>query len=40
MGKLDKLIARFLPPPHPRPIVKSYVIEQVLEHLKERGKLK
>jgi hypothetical protein len=26
--------------PHPKPIVKSYVIEQVLDHLKEKGKLK
>lgn len=26
--------------PHPRPIVKSYVIDQILEHLKERGQLK
>ena len=26
--------------PHPKPIVKSYVIDQVLEHLKEKGKLK
>ncbi|TKC00398.1 type II toxin-antitoxin system HicA family toxin [Pedobacter cryophilus] len=26
--------------PHPKPIVKSYVIEQVLDHLKEKGKIK
>lgn len=26
--------------PHPKPIVKSYVIDQVLDHLKEKGKLK
>ncbi len=26
--------------PHPRPIVKEYVIDQVIEHLKEKGKLK
>jgi len=26
--------------PHPRPIVKSYVIDQILEHLKEKGQLK
>jgi hypothetical protein len=26
--------------PHPRPIVKTYVIEQVIAHLKEKGKLK
>jgi hypothetical protein len=25
---------------HPRPIVKSYVIDQILEHLKEKGQLK
>ncbi|WP_231427646.1 MULTISPECIES: type II toxin-antitoxin system HicA family toxin [Pedobacter] len=25
--------------PHPKPIVKSYVIDQVLEYLKEKGKL-
>lgn len=25
--------------PHPKPIVKYYVIEQVLEYLKEKGKL-
>jgi hypothetical protein len=26
--------------PHPRLIVKSYVIDQVLDHLKEKGQLK
>jgi hypothetical protein len=26
--------------PHPRPIVKSYVIDQILNHLKEKGQLK
>ncbi len=26
--------------PHPRSIVKTYVIAQILEHLKEKGKLK
>lgn len=25
--------------PHPKPIVKSYVIDQILEYLKEKGKL-
>jgi hypothetical protein len=36
---LDKVIIS-LHKPHPKPIVKSYVIEQVLDHLKEKGKLK
>ncbi len=35
----DKVIIS-LHKPHPTPIVKSYVIEQVLDHLKEKGKLK
>ncbi|MGF7080275.1 type II toxin-antitoxin system HicA family toxin [Mucilaginibacter sp. UYCu711] len=35
----DKVIIS-LHKPHPKPIVKSYVIEQVLDHLKEKGKLK
>ncbi len=35
----DKVIIS-LHKPHPKPIVKSYVIEQVLVHLKEKGKLK
>jgi hypothetical protein len=26
--------------PHPNPIVKSYVLEQLIGHLKEKGKLK
>ena len=26
--------------PHPKPIVKAYVIDQLIEHLKEQGNLK
>jgi hypothetical protein len=26
--------------PHPKPIVKSYVIDQIIKHLKEEGKFK
>ena len=36
---IDKVIIS-LHKPQPKPIVKSYVIEQVLDHLKEKGKLK
>lgn len=35
----DKVIIS-LHKPHPKPIVKAYVIEQILDHLKEKGKLK
>ena len=36
----DNNIIISLHKPHPQPIVKSYVIDQVLEHLKEKGQLK
>lgn len=35
----DKVIIS-LHKPHPKPIVKLYVIGQLLDHLKEKGKLK